>query len=83
MKIVVAMVMKIVKMLQKHGSRDNSKTIHATSLGMRISGNVLIMHIIFEYLHFHCESLNEPLHFRCGSYLREQIDLSHNHIHAI
>ena len=35
------------------------------------------------YLHFHCESLNEPLHLRCGSYLHEQIDLSHTHIRAI
>ena len=35
------------------------------------------------YLHFHCESLNEPLHLRCGSYLHEQIDLSHTLIHAI
>ena len=30
-----------------------------------------------------CESLNEPLHLRCGSYLHEQIDLSHTHIQAI
>ena len=35
------------------------------------------------YLHFHCESLNEPLHLRCGSYLHEQIDLSHFYIGAI
>ena len=28
-------------------------------------------------LHFHCESLNEPLHLRRGSYFHEQIDLSH------
>ena len=35
------------------------------------------------YLHFHCESLNEPLHLRCGSYFHEQIDLSHTHIRAI
>ena len=35
------------------------------------------------YLHFHCESLNEPLHLRCGSYLHEQMDLSHTHICAI
>ena len=32
------------------------------------------------YLHLHCESLNEPLHLRCGSYLHEQIDLSPTHI---
>ena len=32
------------------------------------------------YLHFHCESLNEPLHLRCGSYLHEQIDLSHTYV---
>ena len=32
---------------------------------------------------FHCESLNEPLHLRCGSYLHEQIDLSHTHIRTI
>ena len=36
-----------------------------------------------QYLHFHCESLNEPVHLRCGSYLHEQIDLSHTHIRAI
>ena len=36
-----------------------------------------------KYLHFHCESLNEPLHLRCGSYLHEQIDFSHTHIRAI
>ena len=36
-----------------------------------------------KYLHFHCESLNEPLHLRCGSYLHEQIELSHTHIRAI
>ena len=36
-----------------------------------------------KYLHFHCESLNEPLRLRCGSYLHEQIDLSHTHIRAI
>ena len=41
------------------------------------------MFIILEYLHFHCESLNEPLHFRYGSYFHEQIDLSHTHIRAI
>ena len=35
------------------------------------------------YLHFNCESLNEPLHLRCRSYLHEQIDLSHTHIRAI
>ena len=34
-------------------------------------------------LTFHCESLNEPLHLRCSSYLHVQIDLSHTHIHAI
>ena len=39
--------------------------------------------IILIYLHFHCESLNEPLHLRCGSYLHEQIALSHTHIRAI
>ena len=38
---------------------------------------------ISEYLHFHCESLNEPLHVRCGSYLHEQVDLSHTHIRTI
>ena len=36
-----------------------------------------------KYLHFHCQSLNEPLHLRCGSYLHEQIDLSHTHIRVI
>ena len=35
---------------------------------------------MFIYLHFHCKSLNEPLHLRCGSYLREQLDLRHTHI---
>ena len=25
--------------------------------------------IMMEYLHLHYESLNEPLHLRCGSYL--------------
>ena len=35
------------------------------------------------YLHFHCESLNEPLYLRYGSYLHEQIDLSHTHTRAI
>ena len=35
------------------------------------------------YLHFHWESLNEPLHLKCGLYLHEQIDLSHTHIRAI
>ena len=39
--------------------------------------------IILLYLHFHCESLNEPLHLRRGSYLHEQIGLSHTHIRAI
>ena len=35
---------------------------------------------IFIYLHFHCESLNEPLHLRCGSYLHEQITFEpHQH----
>ena len=43
------------------------------------SGNVNIT----QYLHFHCESLNEPLHLRCGSYLHELIDLSHTNIRAI
>ena len=43
------------------------------------SGNVNIL----QYLHFHCESLNELLHLRCGSYLHEKIDLSHTHIRAI
>ena len=38
---------------------------------------------LYLYLHFHCESLNEPLHLRCGSYLHEQIDFSHTHIRAI
>ena len=38
---------------------------------------------MLEYLHFHCDSLNEPLHLRCGPYLHEQIDLSHTHIRAI
>ena len=38
---------------------------------------------ILQYLHFHCESLNEPLHLRCGLYLHEQIDFSHTHICAI
>ena len=38
---------------------------------------------IQQYLHFHCESLNEPLHLRCGSYLHDQIDLSHTYIRAI
>ena len=33
--------------------------------------------VINKYLHFHRESLNEPLHLRCGSYLHEQNDLSH------
>ena len=35
------------------------------------------------YLHFPCESLNEPLHLRCGSYLHEQSDFSHTLIRAI
>ena len=39
--------------------------------------------INLSYLHFQCESLNEPLHLRCGSYIHEQIDLSHTHIRAI
>ena len=30
----------------------------------------------FIYLHFHCESLNEPLHLRCGSYLHNFIVFS-------
>ena len=38
---------------------------------------------IHTYLHFHCESINDPLHLRCGSYLHEQIDLSHDPICAI
>ena len=37
----------------------------------------------FKYLHFQWESLNEPLHLRCGSYLHEQIDLSHTNLRAI
>ena len=39
-------------------------------------------HILL-YLQFYCESLNEPLHLRCGSYLHEQIVLSRIHIRAI
>ena len=39
--------------------------------------------LFYLYLHFHCESLNEPVHLRCGSYLHEQVDLSHTHIRAI
>ena len=35
------------------------------------------------YLHFHYESLNEPLHLRRRSYLHEQIDLSHTLIRPI
>ena len=27
-------------------------------------------------------NINEPLHLRCGSYLHEQVDLSHAHIRA-
>ena len=38
---------------------------------------------LYKYLHFHYESLNEPLHLRCGSYIHEQIDLSHTNIRAI
>ena len=38
---------------------------------------------ITQDFHFHCESLNVPLHLRCGSYLHEQIDFSHTHIRAI
>ena len=43
------MVREIVKMLQKHGSQHNSKTIQVTSikLNMLIGDNVLIMHISF------------------------------------
>ena len=29
------------------------------------------------------DHLNAPKHLRCGSYLHEQIDLSHTHIRAI
>ena len=33
-------------------------------------GHVVESYIfINSYLHFHCESVNEPLHLRCGSYL--------------
>ena len=46
-------------------------------------GTCTVRDDISRYLHFHCESLNEPSHLRCGSYLHEQIDLSHTHIHAI
>ena len=35
----------------------------------------LISTVMLFYLHFHCESLNEPLHLRCPSNLHEQIDL--------
>ena len=44
---------------------------------------MIIEPVIIEYLHFHCESLNEPLHLRCGSYHHEQIGLSHTHIRAV
>ena len=35
------------------------------------------------YSHFHCESFDEFLHLRCGSYLQKHIDLSHAHICAV
>ena len=49
--------------------------------------NMQDMQILFVnipiYLHFHCESLNEPLHLRCSSLLHERIDLSHSHLRTI
>ena len=35
------------------------------------------------YLHFNCESLNEPLHLRCCSYLHERIYLNHANTRAV
>ena len=48
MKIVVAMVTEIVRLLRKHGFRDNSITIQASlmKLGMGTGGYVLILHFI-------------------------------------
>ena len=39
--------------------------------GTSVNGKTDV-YVIEQYLHFHCESLNEPLHLRCGSYLHEQ-----------
>ena len=53
-------------------------------LKIAFSINLPLLMILYSiYLHFQCESLNEPLHLRCGSYLHEQIDFSHTHIRAI
>ena len=45
----------------------------------------LILGLLFRelYLHFHCESLNEPLHLRRRAYLHERICLSHAQLRAI
>ena len=56
----------------------------SSMLGLKVHEDIIMQTgNIYLYLHFHCESLNEPLHLRCGSYLHEQIDLSHTHLRAI
>ena len=68
------------------GRYSSTLTCPALSISTVVSfyeGTMLAKRCTREYLHFHCESLNEPLHLRCGLYLHEQIDLSHTHISAI
>ena len=57
---------------------------YCVGCGLECMYSLLLLYVvIYKYLHFHCESLNEPLHLRCNLYLHEQIDLSHTHICAI
>ena len=69
-------------MVMHMGNVQHMKPVQNYIVGYYVHVMPLYMYL---YLHFHsdCESLNEPLHLRCGSYLHEQIDLSHTNIHAI
>ena len=53
-----------------HSGRHCTK-INGVMLAVFVYDNSLS---ISEYLHFHCEFLNEPLYLRCCSYLHEWID---------
>ena len=63
--------------IQRHANVSKQATLldglDVSPLKWRVCGCGLNRFV--QYLHFHCESVNEPLHLRCGSYLHEQIDL--------
>ena len=61
----------------------NGEQLEANTRYITIYWYYIPERVIVKYLHFHCVSLNEPLHLRCRSYLHEQIDLSHTHIRTI